>query len=416
MKKDDLIALDKRDPLAQKRDAFDIPEGMIYLDGNSLGVLPKSVKTRVSEVVETQWGQDLISSWNAHDWIDLPQKVGEKIARLIGAAPGQTVCCDSISVNLFKLLSAAISIQKRRGEVSRKTILSVSDNFPTDLYIAQGLESLLGDDRCQLKTVTDDTLADNIDETVAVLMLTHVNFRSGEISDMRAITELAHEKGVVVIWDLAHSAGALPLALDECNVDFAVGCGYKYLNGGPGAPAFVYVAKHHHGNLDQPLSGWMGHASPFAFDNNYQPAHGITQFLSGTPSIIAMSALDAALDVFDDVDMNEIRHKSLGLTNALRELIETADELNDLVAAFPHDECKRGSQVAYRHPHAYAICQALIKEGVVADFRAPDILRLGVTPLYTRYEDVWICVEKLRQIIGNKRFLQPEFAMRNKVT
>jgi len=406
-----IIALDKADPLAKKRLEFDLPANTIYLDGNSLGALPKSVKARVSEVVSQQWGNDLIKSWNSHSWIDLPIKVGEKIAPLIGAGQGQVICCDSISVNLFKLLCSALTLNSERS-----VVLSTKDNFPTDLYMVQGLSDLLGPDLCQLQMVAEQDILENLTESVAVLLLTQVNFRTGKLLDMAKLTQLAHDKGILVIWDLAHSAGALPVELDKCEADFAVGCGYKYLNGGPGSPAFLYVAKRHQTLARQPLSGWMGHAKPFAFDPLYAPATTINQFQCGTPSVISMSVLDAALDVWQNVSLLQVRKKSEALADVFLELIKMNTCLHNLVLCSPDVAKQRGSQLAFSHDDAFAICQALIEKGVIADFRAPNILRFGFTPLYTSFEDVWLAVATLADIVESEMYKKPRFNVALKVT
>jgi kynureninase len=406
-----IIALDKADPLAKKRLEFDLPANTIYLDGNSLGALPKSVKARVSEVVSQQWGNDLIKSWNSHSWIDLPIKVGEKIAPLIGAGQGQVICCDSISVNLFKLLCSALTLNSERS-----VVLSTKDNFPTDLYMVQGLSDLLGPDLCQLQMVAEQDILENLTESVAVLLLTQVNFRTGKLLDMAKLTQLAHDKGILVIWDLAHSAGALPVELDKCEADFAVGCGYKYLNGGPGSPAFLYVAKRHQTLARQPLSGWMGHAKPFAFDPLYAPATTINQFQCGTPSVISMSVLDAALDVWQNVSLLQVRNKSEALADVFLELIKMNTCLHNLVLCSPDVAKQRGSQLAFSHDDAFAICQALIEKGVIADFRAPNILRFGFTPLYTSFEDVWLAVATLADIVESEMYKKPRFNVALKVT
>jgi kynureninase len=407
----EIVALDKADPLANKRDEFDLPADTIYLDGNSLGALPKAVKSRVAEVVNQQWGSHLIRSWNDHQWIDLPTQVGDKIAPIIGAAKGQVICCDSISVNLFKLLSSALSLNP-----GRNVVLSTQDNFPTDLYMVQGLSDLLGPDLCQLKLVAEQHIEQSLSDSVAVLLLTQVNFRTGQLLDMQKLTKLAHEKGILVIWDLAHSAGALPVELDNCNADFAVGCGYKYLNGGPGSPAFLYVAKRHQASVKQPLSGWMGHAKPFAFNAEYQGADNINQYLCGTPSVIAMSALDAALDVWQNVDISQIREKSIALAEVFIKLLQTHLCLSDLRLCSTENACQRGSQLAFSHIDAFAICQALIEKGVVADFRAPNILRFGFTPLYTSFEDIWNAVTILAEVVKTQLYTQPRFNLAGKVT
>lgn len=408
---DTLTRMDAQDPLALKAAAFDIPCDQVYLDGNSLGCLPVAARQRAREVVEQQWGQDLIKSWNLHQWIDLPVSAGEKIARLIGAAPGQVICCDSVSVNLFKLLSAALMMQS-----GRHVVLSQQGNFPTDLYMVQGLGRLLGDDKCSLRLVADDDIDAALDDDVAVVLLSHVNFRSGALYDMQSLTAQAQARGILVIWDLAHSAGVVPVQLDACNADFAVGCGYKYLNGGPGAPAFLYVAKRHQADASQPLSGWMGHQAPFDFDNDYRAAPGVAGFLSGTPPVISLSILDAALDVFTDVDVAQLRHKSLALAGVFRHQVAHSPALSGLVLMSPADEARRGAQLAYRHPHAFAICQALIAHGVIADFRAPDILRVGFSPLFLRFADIGHSVEVLNQIMQDQLWRDPAYAVRHKVT
>lgn len=407
----DVLALDAQDVFAHKRHEFALPEHCIYLDGNSLGPLPQLAKTRAREVVEKQWGDDLIGSWNCHNWIDLPLQVGEKIAPLVGAAAGQVICCDSISVNLFKLLCSALALQN-----GRRVVLTQTDNFPTDLYMVQGLSELIGRQNCELRVVDEQRIVESLNQDVAVLLLTQVNFRSGYLHDMQTITRLAHQHGVLVIWDLAHSAGALPIELDACEVDFAVGCGYKYLNGGPGAPAFIYVAKRHQHHVTQPLSGWMGHAEPFKFSPKYHPSEGIRQYLSGTPSIISMSVLDAALDVFRDVDMQLIRAKSLALAQTWISLVEEFDLSTELTLVSPTNDTIRGSQLAYSHPSAFAICQALIAKNIICDFRAPNILRFGFTPLYTSFADIWQAVLQLKQIIKSNVYLDEKFNRLNKVT
>jgi kynureninase len=404
-------ALDANDVLSHKRAEFILPTGTIYMDGNSLGPLTTRAKRRVAKVVSDEWGEDLIQSWNKHKWIDLPITVGEKIALLIGADEGQVICCDSISVNLFKLLASALTLN-----AERQVVLSQHDNFPTDLYMAEGLADLLGEQRCQLKQVDSVDLIDSIDESVAVLMLTQTNFRSGELHDMQQLTDLAQSKGVLVIWDLAHSVGAFPVELDKCNVDFAVGCGYKYLNGGPGSPAFVYVASRHQSAVKQPLSGWMGHKSPFDFDPAYAPADGVSQYLSGTPNILSLVALDAALDVFYDVDMRLVQEKSQALSNLFLELLRASPALTLFNCISPSVASKRGSQLAFTHPEAFAISQALIAHGVVVDFRAPNIVRFGFMPLYTSFENVWSVARILNDIFEQKLYDLPEFRKRSKVT
>lgn len=405
------VEQDLQDPLAAVRERFHMPDNTIYLDGNSLGPLPLAAKETVRRVVSEQWGADLIRSWNEHDWIGLPRRTGDKIAALIGSASGQVVATDSTSINLFKLLSAALDLN---GD--RRVILSTRENFPTDLYMAEGLSQLLGSARCELRVVPGERVEDSITDEVAVVMLTHVDFRSGRLFDMAAITRRAHEAGALMLWDLAHSAGALPVHLDECGADLAVGCGYKYLNGGPGAPAFLYVAERHHGRLRQPLAGWMGHARPFEFDTGYRPAPGIEHFLCGTPPVLAMAALDAALDQWADIDLQQVRTKSVALGDLFIRLVESSKELGQMALASPREASQRGSQVSFAHPEGYALMQALIHAGVIGDYREPDLLRFGFTPLYTRFVDVWDAVDTLRRIVADQSYLEPRFSQRRKVT
>jgi kynureninase len=402
--------LDGRDPLARFRDRFVLPEGVIYLDGNSLGPLLKSIPERLRQVVEREWGEGLIRSWNAARWIDLPQRVGDKVAPLIGAEPGEVVAADSTSVNLFKLLSAALALQ---GD--RSVILSERDNFPTDLYVADGVRDQLGG-RHVLKLVEADKLRDALDQQVAVVMLTHVNFRTGFRHDMAAITAAAHAQGALVLWDLSHSVGAMPLALNEARADLAIGCGYKYLNGGPGAPAFLYVRRGLQDRIRPPLAGWMGHREPFAFVAGYAPAEGIARNLCGTPPVLAMAALDTALDLWAEVDLAVLRAKSVALADLMIELVEQQGTDLGLTLATTRDAERRGSQVSFAHPEGYAVMQALIAHGVIGDFRNPDLIRFGLTPLYLRYVDVFDAVTILADILRRRRWDRPEFKRRAKVT
>jgi kynureninase len=402
--------MDEQDSLAHLRSRFELPENKVYLDGNSLGALPRGVASRIDRVVREEWGDDLIASWNVHDWIGLPARVGDRIGRLIGAAPGQVVCADSISINLFKLLAAALSMQHNRN-----VILSLKDNFPTDLYMAQGLAGLLGPGRCQLQAVPSKQLTESLTDDVAVLMLTQVNFRDGRLHDIERLTRRAHERGILVLWDLAHSAGVVPLELDAWQVDMAVGCGYKYLNGGPGAPAFLYLAHRHHASITQPLSGWMGHVKPFDFSEEYLPSPDIRRFLAGTPGILGMAAMDAALDVFDEVTVGHLREKSVALTQAFIDLLDER-ELPGISLLSPKDPEQRGSQVSIAHEQAYAISQALIADGIIVDFRAPDVVRFGFSPLYNRFGDVGAALDSLQDIIKSQCFLDPVHGQRKTVT
>ncbi|MAJ69513.1 MAG: kynureninase [Alteromonadaceae bacterium TMED7] len=401
--------LDDKDPLRHVVSQFALPPDTIYLDGNSLGPLPKAAEERARDVVTNQWGKDLIKSWNCHDWIRLPQKVGDKIGALIGAEAGQVVSCDSISINLFKVLSAALNMQS-----DKKVIATTRDNFPTDIYMVQGLLTLLGDDY-SIRYIDEGDIEGQLSDDIAVLMLTQVNFRSGFKLNMETITRQAQKLGILTLWDLAHSAGAFPVELDKCNVDFAVGCTYKYLNGGPGAPAFVYVAQRHQQQYRQPLSGWMGHQSPFAFTPDYEAADSVSQNLCGTPGILSMSVLDAALSVFDDISLKAIDEKSKKLQAFFAAEGKRAGLCDYMDIVSPPIE-KRGSQVALSHPEAYAICQAWIGEGVIADFRAPNILRIGFAPLYLSFEDIEVAVSKLADIMKKKTYEKAEFQRKQHVT
>ena len=410
MKRSDCEALDRDDPHKHKRAAFAIPKGMIYLDGNSLGVLPVNVPARVAEVATKQWGETLIKSWNEHGWFHLPQKIGDRIARLIGAPAGSVIAGDTISVNLFKLLGAAAKLNP-----SRRVILSDNGNFPSDLYVAQGFRDLM-DDGYVLKVVDPEQVMDAIDESVAFTMITEVDYRTARLHDMKAVTKRAHDKGALTIWDLAHSAGATPVQLAACDADFALGCTYKYLNGGPGAPAFLYVKPELQDRVQPPLSGWWGHAAPFAFDLDYRPAPGIIRNQCGTQPMLSMAALDAALDVWDDVDMSVLRKKSLALCKTFIDLVEQRLAAHGVKVAGPRDMDQRGSHVSIHHPQGYAVMQALIAANVVGDFRAPDMMRFGFTPLYTSFAEVWNAVDILARILDRGEWNQPQFLAKKAVT
>jgi kynureninase len=420
---EDCKTLDDQDPLRPLRDLFHIPAGTIYLDGNSLGVMPKATPARVAEVLTREWATDLIQSWNKAGWFNLPQRVGDKIARLIGAAPGEVAAADTTSINLYKVLSAAFSIAAMDAP-GRKRIVSERSNFPTDLYIAEALCKERG---FELVLVEPEGIQPALTSDVAVLMLTHVNYRTGAMHDMAAVTAAAHAAGALMVWDLAHSAGAVPVDLNGAHADFAVGCGYKYLNGGPGAPAFVWVHPRHTDRCWQPLAGWWGHAAPFAFTPDYQPASGITRYQCGTQPIISLSALDCGLDVFETAQalggMAALRKKSLALTDLFIKLVNERCAGHGLGLATPLEHRERGSQVCLtRDTGAYAIVQALIARGVVGDFRAgdgaghPDILRLGFTPLYIGFEDVRNAVEHLKQVLDTGEWQRPEFHQKHAVT
>ena len=405
----DALRLDAADPLAPFRDRFILPDGLVYLDGNSLGALPRSAIARVADAVSREWGEGLVRSWNDAGWIDLPRRVGDKIARLVGAGPGEVVCTDSTSVNVFKVLSAALALRP-----DRRTILSEEWNFPTDLYVAGGLARLLGRGH-RLRLVPKADVLSALDADTAVLLLTHVDYRSGEMHDLDAVTRAAREAGVLVAWDLAHSAGAMPVDLTGAGADFAVGCGYKYLCGGPGAPAFLYVAPRHQETFEQPLSGWLGHAEPFAFEAAYRPGRGISRALCGTPPILSMTALDAALDVILEADLALVRVKSEALTSFFVTAVE--QECGDAVRlCSPRPSSHRGSQVSFAHPDAYAVMRALIARGVVGDFRAPDVLRFGFAPLYVRFVDAWETARALAEVLSSHDHERPEFRRRAAVT
>jgi kynureninase len=418
----DCRALDAQDPLRKLRELFTLPEGVIYLDGNSLGVMPRSAPERVARAVAGEWGQGLIRSWNDAGWFTLPQRLGDKIGALVGAQPGETVATDSTSINLYKVLSAALHIAAREHP-ERKLVVSERDNFPTDLYIAQSLCKERG---YTLELVDVGRMEDALGPQVAVLMLTHVNYRTGAMHDMAALTSAVHRSGALAVWDLAHSAGAVPVDLHAADADFAIGCGYKYLNGGPGAPAFVWVHPRHADRFEQPLSGWWGHAAPFEFTPHYRPAQGISRYLCGTQPILSMTALECGLDSVLAAQpfggIAALRRKSLALTDMFIRLIEERCSGHGLGLATPREHGRRGSQVCLtRAEGAYAIVQAMIARGVIGDFRAgdgaqPDILRFGFTPLYIGFEDTWHAVEHLRQVLESSEWRRPEFMRKNAVT
>ena len=410
---DNAKALDSSDPLAKYRDRFTLPDGIIYLDGNSLGALPKDTPRRLSDVVTREWGEGLIRSWNDAQWIDLPRKLGGKIAPLIGADSSEVIACDSTSVNLFKLIAAALHM--RPGQ---KTVLSEPGNFPTDLYMIQGLEA---QGVAHQKLVNYQDIERALSDDVALLLLTHVHYKTGRMHDMARLTQAAHDAGVLVLWDLSHSVGALPVDLNGNNVDFAVGCGYKYLCGGPGAPAFAFVAQRHleevkagQGAFTQPLTGWFGHSAPFAFDDAYEPAPGVDQLLVGTPPILGMSSLEVGVDLIAEIGVAKLFEKSRDLSEFFRDCLSQSGCVLELVS--PDDPLQRGSQLSFRHEQAYAICQALIARGIIGDFRAPDVLRLGFAPAYLTYRDMAQTAQELANIIATNAWDRPEFHERAAVT
>lgn len=406
---DEVAALDASDPLRAFRDEFELRDGLIYLDGNSLGALPRVTAAKMAATVTKEWGEGLITSWLGAEWVTAPRRIGDKIASLIGARPGEVIAADSTSVNIFKALTAAVSLQGHRS-----VILSERTNFPTDVYMMQGLEAFSGG---RIKSVTADpeAIVDCVDENVAALLLTQVHYKSGLVRDMAEVTRRAHAKGVLVIWDLSHSAGAIEVDLNGANADFAIGCGYKYLNGGPGAPAYIFVAERHQ-HAQPVLSGWFGHARPFAFEEDYAPASGIERFLCGTPSVLGLTALECGIDLFLRADMREVRRKSLRLGQLFIERMEARCAEFGFELISPREPELRGSQIAYAHRQGYEIMQALKARDVIGDFRAPDVLRFGLTPLYLRYADVVDAVERLRDVCVTRAWDRPEYRERAAVT
>ena len=398
--------LDAADAIAHFRDRFDLPEGVIYLDGNSLGALPKASRERLHRVIDAEWGEGLIRSWNelpggGGDWIAMPQRVGAKIAPLIGAQAHEVIACDSVSVNLAKLIGAALSLNP-----GRNVVLSEPGNFPTDLYMIEGQPQV------EQRLAERDTMIEALDESVALLLLTHVHYKTGEMFDMERLTKAAHDVGAIVLWDLSHSGGAVPVDLNGAGADLAVGCGYKYLNGGPGAPAYAFVAERHHGDFSQPLTGWFGLAQPFAFSDEYEPAEGVKRLLAGTPPVLAMAALESGVELIAEIGMEALVAKSRALSEFFRECVADLDL--DLVS--PRDPAQRGSQLSFRHANAYALSQALIARGVIGDFRDPDILRLGFAPAYLRFEDIAEAARHLAQVLETGEWQRDEYATRAAVT
>ncbi|MEV4559807.1 kynureninase [Kitasatospora sp. NPDC049285] len=405
--REECAALDAADPLHPLRAEFTLPEGVLYLDGNSLGALPRRTPGHLAEVVAEEWGRGLIRSWNEAGWFEQPGRLGDRIgAHLLGAAAGQTVVCDSTSVNLFKVLGAALRLRP-----GRPAVLAERHAFPTDLYITDGVAELYPGTRPVLLDSAADLDA-ALGPDTAVVLLSHVDYRTGELLDMAAITERVHRAGALMVWDLCHTAGALPIELDASGVDFAVGCGYKYLNGGPGAPAFLYAAHRHHAEARQPLTGWFGHARQFDFEPGYRPAEGITRFLTGTPPILGLAALESSLDVWEKAEITAVRTKSLELTALFTDLVEPLG----LDVVTPRQPELRGSQVALRHPDGFAVVQALIARGVIGDFRAPDLMRFGFTPLYLSRVDVFDAAEALREVLTSEEWREGRFARRGAVT
>ncbi len=400
-------ALDAADPIGHFRERFELTDGLVYLDGNSLGALPKTTRERMAHVVTQEWGVDLIRSWNATDhggeWITLPQRVGARIAPLIGAKPHEVIACDSVSVNLTKLIGAALNLRP-----GRRVILSEPGNFPTDLYMVQGLEG------AEQRLADRDVIGDALRDDVALLMLTHVHYKTGAMYDMAALTRAAHAAGALVLWDLSHSGGAVPVDLEASGADFAVGCGYKYFNGGPGAPAYAYVAQRHHDTFRQPITGWMGHKHPFAFSDAYEPADGVTRMLAGTAPILSMTALDSGVELIAEIGMDALVRKSRAMSQFVRRAM--AEYCPQMEPVSPTDPALRGSQLSYRHDHAHALCQALIARRIIGDFRAPDILRFGFAPAYVTFEDTARAVAALADILDSGSWDRPEFRKQLAVT
>ena len=400
----DCLARDAQDPLAPLRERFDLPQGLIYLDGNSLGARPRAALARAHEVVAREWGQDLIRSWNTAGWFDMPKRLGDRLAPLIGAGSGEVAVTDTTSLNLFKALAAALRIQAEGPNAARRTIVTERSNFPTDIYMAEGLTSWL--ERGYRVRLVDsiEELTAAVDADCAVLMLTHVNYRTGYQHDMAALTRHAHQNGALVVWDLAHSAGAVPVDLRGAEADFAVGCTYKYLNAGPGAPAFIWVPQRHQAQFAHPLTGWWGHAQPFAMAHGFAPVEGIGRALCGTQPAVSLALVECGLEIFEETGMEAIRAKSLALTDLFIELVETTCAAHPLGLVTPREHARRGSQVSFTHPHGYAVMAALIARGVIGDYREPEIMRFGFTPLYTRFADVFDAVAILRDILEREDY------------
>ncbi len=408
-------ALDRTDELAKLRDRFSLPENKIYLDGNSLGALPKETPAAIEKIIRQEWGCDLIGSWNSANWVNHPRTVGASLARLLGAEPDEVIIADSTSVNIFKLLAGVLALPHIANNRGRNVIVSELGNFPTDLYIAQGMIAMLGD-RYKMKLVAHDEIAQTLDEKTAVALITQVDYCTGYLHDMRAINRAASKSGAHVVWDLSHSAGALPLHLDADGAEFAVGCGYKYLNGGPGAPAYLFVRRDWQIRLSTPLSGWFGHKTPFLFAPEFTPADNISRFLCGTPSVLATIALRCGIESFDNVELDSVRKKSLALTDLFWGLMDEHCGSFGFICIAPREHARRGSQLSFAHDNAYEIMQAIIDRGVVGDFRQPNLIRFGFTPLYTRFVDCWDAVMVIRDVMTSGAWEAAQFKRRNAVT
>lgn len=406
-----LAALDANDPLAPFRARFSLPDGVVYLDGNSLGALPVATAGAVARTVETEWGRDLIKSWNTAGWVDLAERIAGDLAGIVGAEPGTIAVGDSISVNLFKLLATALRLRP-----GRPVILADRRNFPTDLYVAQGLVALLGGPARLRLAEAPEALAAALDGETAVVMASHVDYRSGRLLDLAGLTRAAHAAGALMLVDLAHSAGVVPVGLDRHGVDMAVGCGYKFLNGGPGAPAFLYLARRHQAAACQPIAGWFGHAEPFAFAPDYRPAAGIRRFLAGTPPVLSMAALREGVAIAAEAGAEPVREKAMALTATFLELFERRLAGHGFTLVSPRDPLARGAQLSFSHAEGYAVMQALIADGVIGDFRTPDIVRFGFAPLYLRFADMAEAVARIERVMREERWREPQFQVRSKVT
>ena len=409
--REDCIALDAQDEMAHVREAFQLPEDIIYLDGNSLGALPKRSVAALSATVEQEWGEGLIRSWGTADWFSLPERLGDKLGTLMGAAPGQTVVSDSTSINIYKALRSAMALRP-----DRKVIVSELGSFPTDLYVLEGAMSVDESYSARLWGRDGDQLEDLINEDVAVVLLSHVDYRSGKLLDMEAITKLAHDAGALIIWDLCHTAGVVPMELDANNVDFAVGCTYKYLNGGPGSQAYIYVAQRHHAEARQPLSGWWSHAAPFAFESTFRPTEGARRFLVGTQSVLGLKGIEASLSLFEEMDIHAIRRKSQKLCDLFIELVEQHSDCQTLRLESPRDADQRGSHVSFLFDNGFPVVRAMIEQGVIGDFREPGIMRFGFAPYYLRFVDVYDAVEILADCMRRKVWENEAYNVRGAVT
>ncbi|MGB9034782.1 MAG: kynureninase [Paeniglutamicibacter sp.] len=417
-----LQAADATDPLASFKDRFSLPEGLIYLDGNSLGPMPLGAAERAAEVINNEWAHGLIRSWNTAGWFEMPSRLGDKLARIIGGNDGETVVTDTTSLNLFKALASAVRIQQQDAP-TRRVILTERDNFPTDIYIAEGISDFLNsvnadtNEHYEVRLIDENlTLEQALDDSVAVLALSHVNYRTGAMWDMDAVTAAAHAAGALVIWDLAHAAGAVPVDLNGADADYAVGCTYKYLNGGPGSPAFIWVNERHQGRFWQPLTGWWSHAAPFEMADSYTAANDVRRFLCGTQPITSMAMVECGLDVALDADIELVRAKSLALADLFIALVRERCGEFGLELVTPEIHAERGSHVSFRHPEGYAIIQALTDRGVIGDYREPEVLRFGLTPLYLSYTDIWDAVEILRDVLETRAWDVPAYRTRHAVT